>query len=82
MAQAKVKLNSAGVKALLADKGVRDELTRQAQRVQRAAPGTKLVQATSGGYRAVVHVVDDQPGALYREATTGALARALDEVSR
>lgn len=77
-----MKLNSAGVKALLGDPGVRAELTRVAERVAEAVPGAAVRQATTGGYRAVAQVVDESPGALYREATTGALTRALGQVSK
>lgn len=88
MARTKVKLLTRGMRALLNDGGVRDELTRRMGPVlataQSNAPvdtgeykaSLRIIQATTD--RAVVRVgsVDDK--AMSVEARTGNLARALD----
>lgn len=88
MSRPKVTLSSAGVSALLNDPGVRAELTRLAQAVLAAAKAGAPV--ATGAYRdsihieqgttdrAVVRVVASVPYALYVEAKTGNMARALD----
>lgn len=88
MAKPKVKLKSAGVKALLNDPGVRAELTRRAGPVLSAARASAPVE--SGAYRdsihieqgttdrAVVRVVASVPYAMTVEASTGNMARSLD----
>jgi hypothetical protein len=74
----RVELNRRGARELLGDPGVLRELERIAQRVAARVDGAHVEPARTGGYRAVAHVVDDRPGAIAREADTGALARALD----
>lgn len=86
--RAKVKLRSAGMRALLNDPGVRDELRRRAERVADAARSSAPVE--SGEYRdsitvwdattdrAVVRVGTTADHGLVVEAKTGNLARALD----
>jgi hypothetical protein len=81
-------LNSAGIKQLLNDDGAREELTRRAEHVLQRANDTAPV--VSGDYaeslhieqaatdRAVVRVVADSDHALYVQASTGHLSRALD----
>jgi len=88
MARAKVALNSAGMKALLNDPGVRAELTRRMGPVLAAAQAgapvdtgeykasIKIEQATTS--RAVVRVVATDWKSHIIEANTGNLARALD----
>jgi len=88
MAKTKVKLISAGMKALLNDPGVRADLTRRmqpvlAQAIASAASVTgahkasiHIVQATTD--RAVVRVVADSDHSLAVEAKTGHMARSLD----
>lgn len=89
MARAKVRLNSAGMKALLNDPGVRADLTRRmgpvlSQAISSAPVGATgehkdsihMEQATTD--RAVVRVVADSDHSLAVEARTGNLARALD----
>lgn len=84
----KVKLNRAGMRALLNDDGVRAELTRRMGPVEAAAKASAAVE--SGAHRdsihieqattdrAVVRVVADSDHSLVVEAKTGNLARALD----
>lgn len=88
MGKAKVELNSAGVRALLNDGGVRAELARRADAVEAAALASAPV--VTGAYResiqrvsattdrAVERVVADAPHALGVEARTGNLARAMN----
>ena len=88
MRDAKVKLDSAGVRALLNDAGVRAELARRADAVAAAARASAPVatgeyQASIGRQsvttdRAVERVVADAPHALVVEARTGNLARAMN----
>lgn len=92
MARPKVRLNSAGVEALLNDEGVAQYLLELARDVEDAAVANAPVE--SGDYvdsiyselvhtdRAVARVVADAPHALAVEAATGNLARALDAAGR
>lgn len=88
MAKVRVKLNSAGVAALLKDEGVRDYLLELAERVADAARATAPVE--TGAYmnsihaytdttdRAVGRVGSDVEHALVVQAKTGNLSKALD----
>ena len=88
MARTSIKLNSAGVKALLKSSEVRADLTDRAERVLSAAPssapvasgeyrdGLRLIQDTTD--RAVVRVSGGTDHDWIVEANTGNLARALD----
>lgn len=83
----RVKLNSAGVKALLVDPGVRAELAKRADRVEAAAIAGAPVD--TGAYRDSIHrvsattdraverVAAGTDHGLVVEAKTGNLARAL-----
>ena len=85
---ARVKLNHGGMRELLNDAGVRDDLTRRMGPVLNAAAASAPV--ASGAYRdslhieqattdrAVVRVVADVPHSFVVQASTGNLARALD----
>lgn len=85
---ANVRLNHSGMRDLLNDPGVRDELTRRAEAVLAAAKANAPVE--SGEYRdnlhieqattdrAVTRVVGDTDHSILVEAKTGNLARALD----
>lgn len=79
----RVKLNAAGMRALLKSPEVRAHLTDRMQRVLSAAQAGaaegidyQLVQGTTD--RARVSVGSESPGALFEESHTGHLARALD----
>ncbi len=86
MARPRVKLNSAGIRAILGDPS--GHLRGLAERVLAAAQANAPVE--SGEYRASLHVeqvttdravarvVANAPHALAVEARTGNLARALD----
>lgn len=88
MSRVRVKLNSAGMRALLNDPGLRADLTTRAERVLAAAKASAPVD--SGEYRDSLHIVDDTtdravvrvgssaPHGLLVEMKTGNLARALD----
>lgn len=87
---ARIKVNRGGIRAMLGSAGVRDDMTRRAERIAAAARSSapvrsgeyrdsiRVEQATTGGYRAVARVVSDVPYAGVVEADTGNLARALD----
>jgi hypothetical protein len=76
------KMDSAGMKAMLNEQFVRDDLTTRAGRVLDAAQAGQpdfdyaIEQATTD--RAVVRVGSEDPGVLFAESATGNLLRALD----
>jgi hypothetical protein len=74
-----VRLIRSGVKKLLHDPGVIAHLQQRMGAVQAVfqRESTVTTEVYPSG-RAIVKVVDDSDGALYREASTGDLARALD----
>ena len=85
----RVRLNSAGMRALLKDPGVRADLVARGERVAAAARASAPVE--SGAYRASIGVtVDDHPSrvavhvgasvpyGMEVEADHGTLSRALD----
>ena len=88
MVSVRIKISYEGIRDLLNDPGVRADLTRRMGPVESAAVAGAPV--TSGDYRgsihieqattdrAVVRVVADSDHALFVEAKTGNLARALD----
>lgn len=88
MARARVKLNSAGMAALLSDPGVGRDLQARAEAVAEAARASAPVE--TGGYRDSIHVeaahtdrvvarvVADVPYATQVEASHGTLTAALD----
>lgn len=88
MARAKIRLIHPGMKALLNDPGVRDDLTERAERVADSARSSAPV--ATGEYRDSIHVLQGTtdraavrvgttaPHGLVVEARTGNLARALD----
>ena len=88
MASTRIKLNSAGIAALLKSSDVRADLTARGERVLSSAQSSAPV--ASGAYRdslrvvqdttdrAVVRVAANVPHAYVVEANHGTLARALD----
>lgn len=84
----KVRLNPAGVKALLNDPGVRADLAKRADRVESAALAN--AEVNTGAYKASIHresattdraverVAAGTDHARVVEARTGNLARALN----
>ena len=85
----RVRLNSAGMRALLHDPGIRADLVARGERVLAAAESSAPVE--SGAYRSSLHlVVDDHPSrvavhvgasvdyGMEVEADHGTLSRALD----
>jgi len=80
----RVKIDGAGIRALLNSDELRSDLTARMERVLAAVPKEnldprttlELVQATHD--RAVVRVVATGPRALWQETHHGYLARALD----
>lgn len=85
----RVRLNHAGMRALLHDPGVRAELVKRGERVLAAAQASAPVE--TGAYKASLHlVVDDHPSrvavhvgasvdyGMDVEADHGTLSRALD----
>lgn len=78
MAGVQVKLNPAGVRALLHDPGVVADLVSRGEAVADAHGGDCSVDVEiypSG--RAIVHVTDNDPKSLFREAHNQRLANAL-----
>lgn len=88
MAKMRIQLDHAGIGAMLKSAPVRAELTRRAQRALAAAE--TFAPVDTGAYRASLHieqdttdravtrVVADDPKAVFVEANTGNLARAID----
>lgn len=88
MARVKTRLNSGGMKSLLNDEGVRDDLTARMERARAAAIASAPV--VTGGYRDSIDLVQDStdrvavrlaakaPHAHLVEARLGVLAKALD----
>ena len=88
MASTRIKLNSAGIAALLKSADVRADLTARGERVLSSAQSSAPV--ASGAYRASLRVIQDTtdravvrvaanvPHAYVVEANHGTLARALD----
>ena len=69
-----VLLNKAGMRQLLRDPAIAEELGNRMRRVQGAIPGSER-QVTRSGVRARAKVAN---GSDFDEANTGALSRALD----
>lgn len=88
----RVKLNRAGVRALLNDPGVRADLARRMDAVESVAEATAPVDSgehksrihreSATTDRAVERVVADADHSLAVEARTGHLARALNAAGR
>jgi len=89
MANVRIELNKSGIKALLKSPEVAAELHRRAERAASAARASAPVD--TGTYKASIEVVDevhkdrvvskvvaDVGYAMFVEATSGNLARALD----
>jgi hypothetical protein len=78
IATARIETSYAGIGELLKSAEVRADLTSRAGAVQAAESDYtyRITQHTTD--RAVVRVGSDDPGALFEEAETGQLARALD----
>jgi hypothetical protein len=81
-ARIQVKLDSAEVRNLLKGSDVSGYLMGLGQEVANAAGADYQVSQGQRTSRAVVNVFDPSEGAMFREAATGQLARALGSVSR
>ena len=73
----KVKLNSAGVKALLQAPGVEADLLRRARRIAAAAGEGMVAGSEVGRTRARAWVVTATPEAMHAEASTRRLSSAV-----
>lgn len=73
-----IKLNRAGVRALLRDPKVVADLTRRGHAIATAAGPGNEVDVEVGRNRARVEVVTKTPEAMQREATHRSLTRAID----
>lgn len=74
----KVKVNRAGVRALLQSDEVRDDLTRRANSISAAAGPGHRVESEVGPNRARVAVITDTIEARISEARNRTLTRAVD----
>lgn len=74
----RVKLNSAGVRSLLANANVQADLERRGNRIAAAAGPGHRVTATRNRDRAVVFVTTDSPEAREAEAEQRKLSRSID----
>lgn len=77
-ATVRIKLNEAGVRALLRCPGAQAELERRARRIAAAAGEGFLAIGDSGGKRARAVVITATRAARKAEATDRALTRAVD----
>ena len=79
MADLRLKINSAGIKALLTSPGLAADLTARAEAVRHAA-GSKhhIVDTQSGPNRARAAVITSTYEGMRREATDRNLVRAID----
>lgn len=73
-----IKLNRAGVRALLRDPKIVADLTRRGNAIAAAAGTGFVVDVEVGRSRARVEVVTRTPEAMQREATYRSLTRAVD----
>ena len=78
MAKARVRLNRAGVRAILQSVKVRDDLASRARRMAAAAGPGMAVDSEVGPGRARASVRTDTYLARRREATDKALTRSID----
>lgn len=75
---AKVKLNRAGMTALLKSDAVRADIERRAQAIAAAAGDGHEAGSSIGQTRARASVITTTFDAMYREATNRTLTRAFD----
>jgi hypothetical protein len=78
VADLRVKLNPAGMRELLRDPGVRDDLKRRADRIARAAGRGMESTASTGRNRALAMVWTETPEAMAAEAHNRKLTRSID----
>jgi hypothetical protein len=81
-ARIQVKLDSPEVRALLKGSSVSSYLLGLGNQLADAAGSEYQVSSGQRSSRAVVNVYDPNEGAMFREAATGNLARALGRVSK
>lgn len=78
MARARIKLNRAGVRALLRDPKVEADLARRARAIAAAAGPGHQVDSSIGRNRARAAVITETVEAKLAEATDRDLTRAID----
>ena len=74
----KVKLNSAGMRALLRDRRVQQDLDERAERIAAAAGDGVVARSSPTAQRARAVAITATPKAMRAEATDRALTRAFD----
>jgi hypothetical protein len=78
MADVKVTLNRAAIRALLTSAEVERDLRQRAERINGAAGGGHTVDSSTTGNRARAAVIADTPETMLAEARSGSLTAALD----
>lgn len=76
--QVRIKLNSSGVRALLKDPAVEQDLMARAKRIAATAGRGMVATSTTGRKRALAMVRTASTEAMVAEATSRALTRAID----
>lgn len=76
--QVRVKVNRAGVRALLRSPEVTNDLQRRASRIAAQAGEGMAVNVSKGSQRSRAEVVTETFEAMRREASDRALSRAVD----
>jgi hypothetical protein len=80
--KAKVKLDKPGIIKLMHDSGVEKAVDQAADVVAQSAGSRYSAEKWMRRTKYVANVVDSSPGALFREATSGNLARAISRLEK
>lgn len=82
MARARIKLDKAGIIALMHEQGIVRVVDDAASVVAQSAGLSYTAEPWMRRTKYVANVVDDRPGALFREAVSGGLARAVSRLEK
>ncbi len=82
MAKARIKLDKAGIIALMHEPGIENAVDEAADVVAQSAGNGYESQKWMCRTKYVANVVDTRSGALFREAATGNLARAISRLEK
>lgn len=82
MGKARIKLDKQGIIALMHEDGIVQAVDQAAEVVAASAGDAYEAQPWMRRTKYVANVVDTRPGALFREAITGTLARTLSRLEK
>jgi hypothetical protein len=77
-----IKLDKAGIIALMHEPGIVSVVDQAADVVAQSAGSRYSAEKWMRRTKYVANVVDSSPGALFREATSGNLARAISRLEK